>query len=308
MKLCVLSLLLLGSPAFAAPAKASASRKPAPAAKPAPAPVKPPEDKPVNVTAKSLEVAPDARQAVWQDDVVAERDDFRLTCDRLIAEYDPSRRLKQLVCSGNVHLTQKAAPGEPVREGWGEQAVFETATNSVTITGSPRAREGENAMNGSKVTFLVRENRLQVERPELTAEEAGKRMKVSARALDIPRDSNQAVWKGEVVAERDDFRLSCNRLTAEYAESAKLRRLVCNGDVHLQQKKPAGSPPREGWGDKAVFDNALSTVVLTGNPRAREGDSSMKGSKVTYLIDQKKLRVDNPVMLLDTQQAKGGVR
>lgn len=278
-------------------AAALAASRPAP-----PAPATP--ERPVSVSAKSLEVTPGSKQAIWKDDVVAERDDFRLTCDRLTADYDDAKRVRQLTCSGNVHLLQKT---EPPREAWGDEAVFVTANNSVVLTGTPRAREGASEMNGTKVTFFVGENRILVERPELQAEEAGRRMKVTARALEIPADSNKAVWRGDVVAERDDFVLTCRNLTAEYGEPSRIRRLICNRDVHLMQKKPVNGP-REGWGERAVFDNLKSTVEITGNPRAREGESNMKGSRVTYLIDQKRLRVDNPVMLLDTARGKGGVK
>ncbi len=293
--------LLLAIALSATPARGKAVKPPAPPPAQAATP-----DRPVSVTAKSLEVTPNSRQAVWKDDVVAERDDFRLSCDRLTADYDDAKRIRQLTCSGNVHLVQK---GEPPREAWGDEAVFVTATNSVALTGSPRAREGANEMIGSKVTFFVGENRILVDRPELQAEEAGRKMRITARSLDIPRDSNLAVWKGDVVAERDDFTLSCRSLTAEYGEPSRVRRLVCSRDVHLVQKKPVNGP-REGWGDRAVFDNLKSTVEITGNPRAREGESNMKGSRVTYLIEEKRLRVDNPVMVLDTRQAggKGGLR
>lgn len=284
--------LLLAASLVAAPAR--------PASRPAP----PTPDRPVSVTAKSLDVTPNTRQAIWKDDVIAERDDFRLACDRLIADYDQAHRIRQLTCNGNVHLVQKT---EPPREAWGDEAVFDSATESVVLTGNPRAREGASTMSGAMVTFFIREDRILVERPVLELDEQGRRMRVSARSLDIPRESNRAVWRGEVVAERDDFVLTCRRLTAEYGEPARLRRLICSDNVHLVQKVPTNGP-REGWGERAVYDTLRSTVVLTGNPRAREGDSNLKGSRVTYLVEQKRLRVENPVMVLDTERGKGGLR
>ncbi len=112
--------------------------------------------RPVNITSKSFEVSPTSQTAVWSGDVVVEREGVRVTCDRLTAQLDDSKQVRTVTCQGNAHMIQRpATPDRPEREAWGEVAVFDNERSVLTVTGSPRAREGESTMKGSKVVFLV---------------------------------------------------------------------------------------------------------------------------------------------------------
>jgi lipopolysaccharide export system protein LptA len=171
MKTLTFALALL----LAAPAVVAAAEKP-PATKkasrgrgrPQPAPVRP-----VNITASTFEIQPDRERAVWKGNVVVERDDMKITCDTLTAEYREGARLERLTCDGNAYLLQKAdPPRHEEREAWGERAVFENEQGLLTVSGSPRAREGTTRMRGKTVLFYVDENRLKVEQPVFELETA----------------------------------------------------------------------------------------------------------------------------------------
>ena len=130
---------------------------------------------------------------------------------------------------------------------------------------------------------------------------------ITAQLFEVMPETKQAVWKGNVVVERDDLRITCDVLTATYGESKRLDTLVCLGRVHMVQRPGApGKLEREAWGDRAVFDNAASLLTLTGNPRAREGANSMRGTEVTYHVDQDRLLVKDAVMVLDSAPEKTG--
>ena len=84
--------------------------------------------------------------------MVIVRDDMQVTCDGLTADYDDNRQVKLMTCQGHVYMHQEPLPPKrEEREVWGETAVFDNQMNLLTVTGSPRAREGKNRMRGTKV-------------------------------------------------------------------------------------------------------------------------------------------------------------
>jgi len=155
-------------PAAAKPAKTS-RRKPSRisrAPKPGSGPLRP-----VNITSRLFEIEPNSGRAVWTGEVVVERDDLKVTCDRLTADFDDAKRVRKVTCEGNAHMVQRPRdPARPEREAWGQVAVFDNEQALLTVTGEPRAREGENTFRGEKVLFHVDEDRVVVEKPEMEFE------------------------------------------------------------------------------------------------------------------------------------------
>jgi lipopolysaccharide transport protein LptA len=126
--------------------------------------------RPVQITADNFDLQTPAQQATWRGHVVIVRDELTVTCDSLTADYDQGRDIKKLTCRNNVHLLQKVKPPAVEREAWGALAIFDNDTAVLTLTGDkasgqPHAREGENTMRGEKVTFLVDQDKLLVEKP-----------------------------------------------------------------------------------------------------------------------------------------------
>ena len=185
LSLIALCLASLAAPAAASPAT-SASPAPPRAAKATPAGKKAPAGpmRPINITSERFEIMPNAERAIWSGAVVAKRDDLRIACDKLTAEFGERRRIKSIVCEGHVHMQQHAsarggAKQAVDREAWGERAHFDNERSLVTVTGHPEAREGENRIQGEKVLFFIEEDRVVVEKPRMvleTEEAAGGRL------------------------------------------------------------------------------------------------------------------------------------
>lgn len=127
----------------------------------------------VEIKSDSLEVLAAARQMVFSGNVVAVSENMRVTCHRSTAKYDEANRIRNLTCQGNAHVLQRPRKGADMREAWGEIAFFDNERSVLTVTGSPRAREGPNTMEGTKVTFLVNENRLLVDNAHVVVEQDG---------------------------------------------------------------------------------------------------------------------------------------
>ena len=128
---------------------------------------------------------------------------------------------------------------------------------------------------------------------------------ITSKLFEISPTSQTAVWRGEVVVERDDVKVTCDELTAEFDEAKQVRTVTCRGNAHMIQRAAAATErrEREAWGEVAVFDNERSLLTVTGSPRAREGDSTMKGSKVVFLVDEDRVLVEDAVMVVETAKA-----
>jgi len=127
--------------------------------------------RPVRIDCDKSDFTFGAHNASCIGNVVIERDDLRVTCDRLTADYDQNQRIKKLTCQGNVHMLQKAVPPRTEeREAWGDTAVFENDTSVLTVTGSPRARQGANTMRGQVVRVFVEEDRIVIDKPQMEIE------------------------------------------------------------------------------------------------------------------------------------------
>lgn len=190
MALCSLSLCLISLTALAATARADTrpvARAPASEARHVPAAVQQALAdgkkaspgtgplRPINITSERFEIMPNAERAIWTGSVVAERDDMRISCDKLTAEFGERRKIRSVLCEGNVHMVQRQSLQGPKtksvsREAWGERAYFDNQRSLVTVTGNPEAREGENRIQGEKVLFYVEEDRVVVEKPRMVLE------------------------------------------------------------------------------------------------------------------------------------------
>lgn len=124
----------------------------------------------IHITSDSFEALPDRKQGAWKGRVVVVRDDLRIQCASLVADLAEGNQVRKVTCTGNAYMHQAASPKlkRAVREAWGEVAVFDNVTGLLTVTGSPRAREGDNTMEGERILLDTEADKVRVERPTMT--------------------------------------------------------------------------------------------------------------------------------------------
>ncbi|MDQ3265291.1 MAG: LptA/OstA family protein [Myxococcota bacterium] len=113
----------------------------------------------IDIKADRLEIQGRANQAVWVGRVRAKRGNTDLSCDRLVAYYTPDQQISKIECTGSVEMHD----GD--RWAKGERAEFDNARGVLIVTGSPEAQQGPNHMRGTKVTFHMEKDLVQVENP-----------------------------------------------------------------------------------------------------------------------------------------------
>lgn len=127
-------------------------------------------DQPIRINANSLEVRDQEKQAVFSGNVVVQQGDTTMRCRELVVFYDGkeaaggkaaapsgdalaagspinSSAIRRLEINGSVVVTTKEQTAT------GDQGVFETKANTITLSGNPVVlTSGPNVIRGKKLT------------------------------------------------------------------------------------------------------------------------------------------------------------
>jgi len=104
------------------------------------------------ITVKSNEMNADnsAKTAVFSGKVVAKQGDVTIFSDKLVVSYaDKGGDVEKIEAFGNVRIVQMK------RTGFSGQAVYESATGRIVMTGSPRVVQGEDSISGKIITYYL---------------------------------------------------------------------------------------------------------------------------------------------------------
>lgn len=216
--------------------------------------------------------------------------------------------------------------GTPLAEGEGpvwveaEQGFFREAPRTFLFTGSVRAWRGQNLLTGSqlrgddadqKLTASGDVRTLWVPAEETAAgdgtNEGGTPDAVGQGPIEVtgdemvyrPRD-RVLVYTGDVVSEQGGRTLACRELemalAPEGAESGRLEKLTCTGDVRMSDPGADSKGRRTLRGHRAVYSPGERTVDVTAAPDGqvvmedRQGNV-LQGPRMIYEIERDRVRV-----------------
>lgn len=109
---------------------------------------------PIYITSDWLEVDQKKNTITYRGRVVTVQAEMTLRSDVLTAFYDEGmKQMQQLVAEGKVNATQGA------RVATGDKAVFDDKAKTVTLTGSPMMRQGNNQVSGTKIVYFIEQDR-----------------------------------------------------------------------------------------------------------------------------------------------------
>lgn len=93
------------------------------------------------------------------------------------------------------------------------------------------------------------------------------------------------LYVGSVVIERGTMRLECDRLELHLSDDEKrIREGTAIGSVEVRDGA------RAAWAERADFDEAAGTVVLTGAPRLRDGPNELEADTIVYRFQDRRMR------------------
>lgn len=129
-------------------------------------------------------------------------------------------------------------------------------------------------------------------------------VQVSADKLEVSNKEQRATYTGHAKAIRDTTTMTCERLIVEYGADHEVTRILARGNVE------ATDADRWARGDEADYDNATGTLVLRGNPVARQGKREVLGQLVTFVTGTDRVVVDKARTRADDEKGPtrdGGV-
>lgn len=108
------------------------------------------------ITIKSNEMSADnkGKTAIFTGKVVAKQGDLTIYSDRLIVNYgDIKGDVDKIEAKGNVRIVQEN------RIGLANNAVYESRTGRITLTGNPKVMQGADNITGATITYFIDEDK-----------------------------------------------------------------------------------------------------------------------------------------------------
>lgn len=113
---------------------------------------------PIFITSNWMEADHKKNTITYKGRVVVVQADMTMRSETLTAYYDPNmQQLKEAVAEGKVSVVQGA------RTALGAKAVFSGNAQTITLTGNPVVRQGNNEVSGNRIIFFIVEDRAVVE-------------------------------------------------------------------------------------------------------------------------------------------------
>jgi len=104
-----------------------------------------------------------------------------------------------------------------------------------------------------------------------------------AAGLETTKPQAGMAETGNVVAVRGNVTMKSDTLTATYnPEMQRLAEVVAEGNLEVTQGN------RIATGAKAIYNNDDNSIVLTGNPVIRQGNSQVSGCRIIMFINEER--------------------
>ncbi|MBA4374202.1 MAG: hypothetical protein C0402_15230 [Thermodesulfovibrio sp.] len=113
---------------------------------------------PITVTSESLIADNKAHTALFEKNVMVRTQDMSMAADKMLIFYKESGgEVTKIEATGNVRLIRES------RAITAQHALYYADEEKVIFTGEPKAIDGDNVVTGTKMTYLIKEDRSLVE-------------------------------------------------------------------------------------------------------------------------------------------------
>ena len=113
---------------------------------------------PIYITADWMEVDQKKSTITYKGRVVTIQNEMTMRSETLTAYFEAEmKQMKQIVAEGKVNATQGN------RVATGDKAVFDDKAKTVTLTGSPVMRQGNNQVKGARIVYFIEEDKATAE-------------------------------------------------------------------------------------------------------------------------------------------------
>ncbi|XOF34137.1 MAG: lipopolysaccharide transport periplasmic protein LptA [Candidatus Electrothrix sp. YB6] len=150
------------------------------------------DDAPINIEADRMVSQEEKNSVVFTGNVDASQGKVTIRTDEMTIYYEPenpkkgkdqSRKVKKMICIGNVEVTQEDWLGT------GKRMDYFADERKVILQGDAKAWQGKNMVSGSTITYYLDEKRSVVDHAEATATEGSKKP-ARVKATIIPKSGS----------------------------------------------------------------------------------------------------------------------
>ena len=113
---------------------------------------------PINITSETLTADNKAHTALFEKNVVAKTTDLTIHADKMLVYYnEDSGVVTKIEADGNVRVLRES------KIITSKSAIYYADEEKVLFTGEPRAMDGDNVVSGTKIIYLMGNDRFLVE-------------------------------------------------------------------------------------------------------------------------------------------------
>jgi len=106
---------------------------------------------------------------------------------------------------------------------------------------------------------------------------------ITSDRMELDQKKNTVIYMGNVVTVRGNVTMKSDTLTATYnSEMKRLTEVVAEGNLEMTQGN------RMATGTKAIFNSDDNSIVLTGDPVIRQGNSQVSGCRIIMFINEER--------------------
>lgn len=123
---------------------------------------------PIVINSKALEADNKNMTITFTGDVEAKREDFTVYCQQMVVYYekpadknkgaDEGTRIDKIVATGDVKIVRSEGGVAT-----GKKAVYYQRDEKLVLTGQPVVKQGDNSVEGDRITLFLKEDRSVVE-------------------------------------------------------------------------------------------------------------------------------------------------
>ncbi len=125
------------------------------------------QGQPIVIKSDSLEFDHQRKRVTFSGNVDAKREDWTILCQKMVVYYlekskestqKESMKIEKIVAQGNVKITRQSGGLATA-----EEAIYYWDEERVVLTGKPVVQQGDDFVEGTVVTLLLKENKSLVE-------------------------------------------------------------------------------------------------------------------------------------------------
>ncbi|MDR4503672.1 MAG: LPS export ABC transporter periplasmic protein LptC [Candidatus Scalindua sp.] len=238
----------------------------------------------------------ETNQAVFEKEVVVNKESTKLYCDKLVITHDEEGTLKNLVATHNVHLIEKQDDSR--REAKGDKMIWTAQGNYTELYGTPLASvvDDEKDLSAPKILFSQNDKKMLAEgkgeliiktRTEKDEDTGPVQIKWEDK-MTYDGITKTAIFYGFVKATKGNEKLDCDKLDVFFYDKDKIKKLVASDNVYIASPDLENS---SGVGSLLVWDFSINVAVLTGDPLAELRRSGVRtfSKKVYFDINTKRV-------------------